>query len=314
LSEKGDIAYLPEIALDESCYREVQNTDIFVLIIGGRYGAEKSESREELPKSFFDRYDSITKGEYQSAIEKDVPIYVLIEKSVYSDFETFLRNKPNKTVKYAHVDSVNIFRLIEDILARPRNNPVQQFDKYADIEEWLKEQWAGLFREMLTRSSGQRQIASLASQVGQLAEINTTLKNYLEEVVSKLAPKEAARLIATESKRLTAAQQLVGITSNSLGRYLTMNCGIPPEAVRDAVISASSVEEFLDRVHGLAKESETKRNIQGIAETSLDAASRDLNEMRSSVGLPELAPPRMRRSKTVPRSVAPPSRTKRRKR
>jgi hypothetical protein len=41
LSEKGDIAYSPDHPLDESCYREVQTSDIFVLIIGGRYGLPK---------------------------------------------------------------------------------------------------------------------------------------------------------------------------------------------------------------------------------------------------------------------------------
>jgi uncharacterized protein DUF4062 len=81
LSEKGDIAYTPEQALDESCYREVQNSDIFVLIVGGRYGAERSESRGELTKAFFQRYDSITKTEYRTAVEKDIPIYHIDRKS-----------------------------------------------------------------------------------------------------------------------------------------------------------------------------------------------------------------------------------------
>ena len=36
LSEKGKIAYTPDLPLDESCYREVGTADIFVLIIGGR--------------------------------------------------------------------------------------------------------------------------------------------------------------------------------------------------------------------------------------------------------------------------------------
>jgi hypothetical protein len=149
LSEKGNIAYIPEQPLDESCYREVGYTDIFVLIVGGRYGAEKSESRGETPKSFFERYDSITKSEYLSAVRRDIPIYIMIEKSVYADYETYLKNKDNSSIDYAHVDSVNIFHLIDEILARPRNNPIRQFDKYSDIEEWLKEQWAGLFREKL---------------------------------------------------------------------------------------------------------------------------------------------------------------------
>jgi Domain of unknown function (DUF4062) len=42
LSEKGRIAYSPDMPLDESCYREAQAADILVLIIGGRYGSEAS--------------------------------------------------------------------------------------------------------------------------------------------------------------------------------------------------------------------------------------------------------------------------------
>ncbi len=286
LSEKGDIAYLPDVALDESCYREVRNTDMFVLIVGGRYGAERSESRGKLPKSFFERYDSITKGEYQSALEKDIPIFVLIEKTVYSDFETYLKNKNNKTIDYAHSDSVNIFHLIEEILAQPRNNAIQQFDKYIEIEQWLKEQWAGLFRDMLTRSSGQRQIASLASQVGELAEVNKTLKNYLEEVVSKIAPKEAAGLIATESKRLDEARQLADIATNPLGNYLIEGFGVPAERIRALLLRARSFEEFSRMIPEVAKGKVAEGRIRDLFVRSHKRVVNDLNQMRVALGLP----------------------------
>src|SRR5436853_3401046 len=63
LSEKGDIAYTSDRPLDESCYREVDNADVFILIIGGRYGSEISSGSKK-PKAFFERYESITKKEY----------------------------------------------------------------------------------------------------------------------------------------------------------------------------------------------------------------------------------------------------------
>ena len=165
LSEKGDIVYAPDIPLDESCYREVQNVDVFVLIIGGRYGSEASSKNKKPSHNFFEKYDSITKKEYEAAVTREIPTYILIETSVYSEYQTFLRNKDSKSIEYAHVDSVNIFRLIEDILAKPRNNPVHTFERFVDIESWLREQWAGLFRELLHRMSNQQQIATLSSQI-----------------------------------------------------------------------------------------------------------------------------------------------------
>jgi hypothetical protein len=88
LSEKGDIAYAPNIALDESCYREAASSDVLVLIVGGRYGAERSDSRTTLPHGFFDRYDSITKLEYIKAIENNVPVYILVDAQVYAEYQT----------------------------------------------------------------------------------------------------------------------------------------------------------------------------------------------------------------------------------
>ena|SRR5947209_4858437 len=120
-------ASAPDLALS---YREAAGSDIFVLIIGGRYGSERSDSRTTNSHTFFERYNSITKGEYQSALDNDVPIYILVEAQVHTEYSTFLRNKGNPDVQYAHVDSVNIFALIEEILSLRRNNA---FNTFANI-------------------------------------------------------------------------------------------------------------------------------------------------------------------------------------
>src|SRR5580765_385005 len=164
LSEHGEVPYVPDKELDESCYREVQNCDIYVLIIGGRYGSEASQSKTGKPRSFFEGYESVTKMEYRAAIEKDIPIYILIERAVYAEYQTYLKNRDNQEVQYAHVDSVNVFLFIEEILQLSKN-PLQSFEKYSEIEEWLRIQWAGLFRDLVQRLSSQQQIASLAGQI-----------------------------------------------------------------------------------------------------------------------------------------------------
>jgi len=147
-SEKGDIAFTPDRPLDESCYRDAENADMFVLIIGGRYGSPASDTANP-PEDAWERYDSITKKEYQAAATRDVPVYILIEQSVYAEHQTYCQNKDNDGIQYAQVDSPNVFRLIDDILAQRRNNPVHQFREYSDIEDWLREQWAGYFGELL---------------------------------------------------------------------------------------------------------------------------------------------------------------------
>lgn len=244
LSEKGDIAYSPHIALDESCYREVGSADIFVLIIGGRYGSHRSDDRRETPPSFFDRYESITKSEYRTASSRDIPIYIFIESTVHAEYQTFLRNKTNTTIEYAHVDSINVFHLIEEILNQPRNNPIKQFERAEDIEPWLRDQWAGLFKEFLNRTSSQKQIASLGAQVTELAEINQTMRRYLEEVVSKVSP--ATNLVAEESERLERAARLARFEANRFINHLTKFDEYPLPVAKKALESADSFTGFLD--------------------------------------------------------------------
>jgi hypothetical protein len=284
LSEKGSIAYTPDAPLDESCYREVRNADIFVLVIGGRYGTEKSETRGDVSKKFFERYDSITKTEYQSAVEKDIPVYILIERAVYAEYQTYLRNQDNQNVKYAHVDSVNIFSLIGEILAKRRNNPMQQFDRYSEIESWLREQWAGLFRELLTRMSSQKQISSLASQVEMLTEMNKTLKAYLEKVMSQVAPKESKALIDSEKERLDQATALNMVSTNPLGEFLITALEVSPAKVLTAVREAKSWEDWVEQVRKVV----VKRNKPTWTmnlERATSAILTHVNQMRIALGL-----------------------------
>ena len=198
LSEKGRIAYDPSIPLDGSCYREAASCDIFVLIIGGRSGS--AASGEDVPSKpdFYERYQSITKKEYDSACNRDIPIYILVERPVFSDYETYKKNEGNESINYAHVDSINIFHLLKEILGKSHNNPMFQFDRHTVIEEWLKEQWAGLFRELINRRSEQKQLSSLSERISELSSINTSLQRYMETIVSSVSPDKAEQIISTE--------------------------------------------------------------------------------------------------------------------
>jgi len=45
-----------------------------------------------------------------------------------------LPNKTSINIDYAHADPINIFKLIEDILAKPQNNPIHTFQQFSDIK------------------------------------------------------------------------------------------------------------------------------------------------------------------------------------
>jgi len=291
LSEKGDIAFMPDAPLDESCYREVRNADIYVLIIGGRYGSQSSGENTKGAKDFFERFESITKLEYKAAAEYDIPIYILIEKSVYADYENFLKNKDNKDFQYAHVDSINIFSFIQEILSQPRNNPIYQFDRYSDIEIWLKEQWAGLFRELLKRLSDQAQIASLSDQVSELSEINQTLKRYLEAVMSKVVPKDSHRLIKAESERLEELDQSFRLKENPLMRHINGFAKLPFSYLYKALIREVDFDGFANRIRSKLKSKAALSELESLETRFSGPASRDYAEARRMLGLEAASSP-----------------------
>jgi len=277
LSEKGNIAYSPDLPLDESCYREAGNADIFILIIGGRYGSEASGEGKKPKKSFFKRYDSITKKEYESAVNKDIPIYILIDNNVHSEYQTYLRNKENKNIKYAHVDSVNIFQLIEDILSKPRNNPIFTFERFVEIESWLREQWAGLFRELLFNKSEQQQLIALTSQVSELQEVSNTMKLYMEAVMTGITPDASTKLIESERKRLQELEIESKISKYSVFEFIK---SITSQTYDEAVKMIKKTTSFGSLVK------ECKKSIEG--ESLQDLLPELLNDSESKKQIDEI--------------------------
>ena len=282
LSEKGDIAYSPDVPLDESCYREATGTDIFVLIIGGRYGSSASNEEKKPSHSFFDRYDSITKKEYDTAWSRDIPIYILIEQNVYSEYQTYLRNKSMKSIQYAHVDSINIFQVIEEILSKPRNNPMHTFERFPDIEAWLREQWSGLFRELLQRMSNQKQISTLSSQVETLGAINITLQRYLESIISKLSPDEAPELIKSERARIEEIEHLEQLKRNMYYNGAFGQRGVEIQYFKEALLKAKTYSEFVDTIVALTGNLSSKKELSSYG--NMTETICDINEAREILG------------------------------
>ncbi len=201
LFEKGDIPFQHDTLLEDACLNEVDIADIFVLLIGGRYGSlsvEDVEERSTNPDSFFTKVRSITRKEYEKARSREIPLYIFVEDSVLSEYRTFQKNRTNKEVNYAHVDDVRIFLLIEDIYGERLNNYVKGFSRTEEIISWLRDQWAGIFADFLRRTRSDRDLTSFSLQLSQLTSVVQSLQSYSETIVRKTEPQQAEHLIIAE--------------------------------------------------------------------------------------------------------------------
>jgi len=170
---------------------------------------------------------------------------------------------------------------------RPKNNPVYPFEKFADIEGWLREQWAGLFRELLQKSTGQEQLKELSSQVGDLKEINNTLKAYLENVMVTVSPDESPKLIQSEERRLEQWERSNAIKNSDWTNFVIKRVDVDFDTYLDAMKSSTSFRDFARKIDSSSSGDDAGRDILSVLDT-VSRARKDFNEVRSLLGLSSL--------------------------
>jgi hypothetical protein len=168
-NESGKITYGKEQKPEEYCYREIDSCDLVVAVIGGRFGSQSQQS-----------VYSISQTEIRTAVNRDKSLFIFIEKGVFTEYQTFLKNKETVGIKYHYVDRPEMFTFIEEVLSLPRNNQVHPFETAEDITEILKEQWAGMFQRFLQQEDRVKEI-SLILRLDQTASTLDRLVQYLKE-------------------------------------------------------------------------------------------------------------------------------------
>lgn len=135
LSEYKEFPINPNMNTVENCIEAVKNdADIFILVIGNRYGSEIDTGR------------SITNTEFLAAKEKGIPIYIFIDKRILSILSVWKNNKEGDYSSF--VDTTKIFELIDKI----RNNTKlwsYEFEKAQEITSIIKTQLSYLFKNSL---------------------------------------------------------------------------------------------------------------------------------------------------------------------
>lgn len=163
--EIGAIPYGRNEKLESSCYKEVENCDVLVCIIGGRFGSSSTTST-----------GSITQNELRSAYEQGKQVFIFVDKSVFSEWHFYQNNKHLEGAKYTAVNDKRVFEFIDEVSQLPTGNPLFPFDTSSDIVSILREQLAGLFQRLLSEQTMLQQrrlfeeLKSSITTVGELAK------------------------------------------------------------------------------------------------------------------------------------------------
>jgi hypothetical protein len=163
LSEEGSVFFDPKLHVQDACIAELPNCQMLTLIIGGRFGS----SFKGTPKS-------VTNAEYREAARLKIPIFALVEQGALGDLHMYASNRSNQRLaakmKFPSVDSTAIFAVIEEVRSNAVKNALVPFRDFADIESYLRQQWAGMMFSFLAGANQSARVAATLSVMQEMSE------------------------------------------------------------------------------------------------------------------------------------------------
>jgi hypothetical protein len=157
ISESSAFPVNPQSDTFNNCINAVRDrADIFVLIIGNRFGSTQKDGR------------SITNLEYLEALAKRIPIYVFVSTGIIHNLPVW-KNNPQGNFS-GIVDDTKLFSFVDDLRNGQSGKWMYGFDEVKNIVETLRKQWAVLFteslivREKLQTTSYSEQLLNLSAE------------------------------------------------------------------------------------------------------------------------------------------------------
>lgn len=187
LSEEGSVYFDPLMHVQDACLTEIPNCQLLILIIGGRHGS-----------TFKGTDKSVTNTEYSEAARLKIPIFALVEQGVLGDYQLFNANRRNNKIdalkiKYPSADNTKIFEFIDSVRGNTINNALVPFKDFADIESYLRQQWAGMMFAFLLKKNEDARVADTLAMLTTISErIEMVSRQILGSVGTKVAKLTAA--------------------------------------------------------------------------------------------------------------------------
>jgi len=266
LSEAGDVFYNPKKHTHDSCVSEVTTCQLFVLIIGGRFGGLYKESDK-----------SITNAEYEQAVAHHIPVFTLVEQAVYAEHHVYVKNRDKgkidaRAITYPAADSTKIFDFIDDVRKASFNNAIQPFQDFADIESYLRKQWAGLVFSFLSRQAEEDRVADV---MGHIARIGDKIEFLSQQILKSVGSEETTVLVS-----------LYDIMMGSESIRLLLGTGHKPTPVD--ILKHESLEECAKAIGKpvVSKETEERMSWSSSGEInskSIDRFREDYKNVRSGL-------------------------------
>lgn len=172
MSEFGDIFYDYNLHVQDACLKEIDNCQMFILIVGNNYGSTyyKNKSSDKTPTS-------VTLAEFKKALSSNIARHIFINRFVKYDYDNYrrflvqkyseyfnsnsvpepdiqkvkenIKNKVDSDYPFSHDSYKHIFKFFDVISELNMNNAILTFETSTDIQEQLKKQWAGFFYDGL---------------------------------------------------------------------------------------------------------------------------------------------------------------------
>lgn len=204
-SDKNDVFYHPDLHSHDSCLKEIESCQIFLLVIGGRFGGNYK----------YDTTRSIVNAEYQAAKKLGIPIFTFIKREVHDDHKVYTRNKKEKPeffdkIEYPSIEKqetvCNIFEFIDEVRKSDVNNAYFTFEFSRDIQNILIKQFAGMFYDFLWKRQKSKEGERAEELLTNLNLLGKKTEEIIENIYKKVDANSANAEIEKLNKMLSASR------------------------------------------------------------------------------------------------------------
>lgn len=264
LSEEGSVFFDPRVHVQDGCVAEMPNCQMLVLVIGGRHGS-----------SFKGTPVSVTNAEYREAVRLKIPIFALVEQGVHNDLQVHASNRGNPRVldeiRFPSVDATAVFDFIEEVRSNAVNNALVPFRDFADIESYLRQQWAGMMFSFL----------SAANESARVTDTLVVMREMSERI--EMLSRQILRSVGTDAAKMTAALYDTMVSHVAPRELQFIGCRPTPAAILQNDTFAQSAEALGVKLKIVSDKSYSMTGDGEIDRRHLETTSNDYLQMRQEL-------------------------------